>query len=333
MTTRITGRYKSVSQRYNAYEAVNGLFDKAADRLDMPGELRQILKTPFREIEVAVPVRMDSGKIHVYAGYRVQHNGARGPWKGGIRYHPEVDKDEVRALASLMSWKTALIDVPFGGAKGYGLGLAIELLVAALAGSDLAPDVRGTLDPALAEKIKQAFLTLDPAKPAHKQILDLQAASRFIETEPANYKGIEEAARQQLRNVADLPWTHGVRVMPDVHYGLGATVGSVIAMGLPIGLALLALMGIGPVIAWRRASRRNLVRNFLRPLAVGVVVAAALWLSRTRVGGEGIRPLLRRGLQMRTISPGGWMLSSSNAGSTNRIRFSTTAASCSGELG
>lgn len=118
MTTRITGRYKSASQRYNAYEAVNGLFDKAADRLDMPIELRQILKTPFREIEVAVPVRMDSGKIHVYAGYRVQHNGARGPWKGGIRYHPEVDKDEVRALASLMSWKTALIDVPFGGAKG-----------------------------------------------------------------------------------------------------------------------------------------------------------------------------------------------------------------------
>ena len=118
MTTRITGRYQSVSQRYNAYEAVNALFDKAADRLDMPVELRQILKTPFREIEVAVPVRMDSGKIHVYAGYRVQHNGARGPWKGGIRYHPEVDKDEVRALASLMSWKTALIDVPFGGAKG-----------------------------------------------------------------------------------------------------------------------------------------------------------------------------------------------------------------------
>lgn len=118
MTTRTTGRYKSSTHRYNAYEAVNELFDKAADRLNMAEELRQILKTPFREIEVAVPVRMDSGKIHVYAGFRVQHNGARGPWKGGIRYHPEVDKDEVRALASLMTWKTALIDVPFGGAKG-----------------------------------------------------------------------------------------------------------------------------------------------------------------------------------------------------------------------
>lgn len=118
MTTRTTGRYKSSTHRYNAYEAVNELFDKAADRLNMAEELRQILKTPFREIEVAVPVRMDSGKIHVYAGFRVQHNGARGPWKGGIRYHPEVDLDEVRALASLMTWKTALLDVPFGGAKG-----------------------------------------------------------------------------------------------------------------------------------------------------------------------------------------------------------------------
>ncbi|MCC6573567.1 MAG: glutamate dehydrogenase [Planctomycetes bacterium] len=94
------------------------MFDSAADRLNMDPQLRSILKTPFREVTVAVPVRMDSGKIHVYAGFRVQHNGARGPWKGGIRYHPQVDLDEVRALASLMTWKTALLDVPFGGAKG-----------------------------------------------------------------------------------------------------------------------------------------------------------------------------------------------------------------------
>jgi glutamate dehydrogenase (NAD(P)+) len=118
MPTRITGRHKSVIGRYNAYDAVNALFDRSADRLDMPEWLRGVLKTPFRECTVSVPVRMDSGKIHVYTGYRVQHNGARGPWKGGIRYHPEVDKDEVRALASLMTWKTALLDIPFGGAKG-----------------------------------------------------------------------------------------------------------------------------------------------------------------------------------------------------------------------
>ncbi|MBX3459905.1 MAG: glutamate dehydrogenase [Planctomycetes bacterium] len=118
MSTRVTGRYKAAAGRYNAFEAVNALFDKAADRLQMSVELREVLKTPFREVTVAVPVRMDSGKIHVYTGYRIQHNGARGPWKGGIRYHPEVDKDEVRALASLMTWKTALLDIPFGGAKG-----------------------------------------------------------------------------------------------------------------------------------------------------------------------------------------------------------------------
>ena len=119
MATRFsTGRYKAAGARHNAYEAVNEMFDFAADRLNMDPQLRAILKTPFREVTVAVPVRMDSGKIHVYAGFRVQHNGARGPWKGGIRYHPQVDLDEARALARLMTWKTALLDVPFGGAKG-----------------------------------------------------------------------------------------------------------------------------------------------------------------------------------------------------------------------
>ncbi|MEE9312564.1 MAG: Glu/Leu/Phe/Val dehydrogenase dimerization domain-containing protein [Planctomycetota bacterium] len=118
MSSRTTGRHASTAHHYNAYEAVNELFDIAADRLNMTNELRAILKTPFREVTVSVPVRMDNGKIHVFDGYRIQHNGARGPWKGGIRYHPEVDRDEVRALASLMTWKTALLDVPFGGAKG-----------------------------------------------------------------------------------------------------------------------------------------------------------------------------------------------------------------------
>jgi glutamate dehydrogenase (NAD(P)+) len=118
MSSRITGRFQATSRRYNAFDAVNAMFDRAADKLNMPEWLREILKTPFREVTVSVPVRMDSGKIQVYTGYRIQHNGARGPWKGGIRFHPEVDKDEVRALASLMTWKTALVDVPFGGAKG-----------------------------------------------------------------------------------------------------------------------------------------------------------------------------------------------------------------------
>ena len=81
-------------------------------------DIRAVLLSAYREVQVQIPVRLDDGRIHVYAGYRVQHNGARGPYKGGIRYHPEVDLDEVRALASLMTWKTAIVGIPFGGAKG-----------------------------------------------------------------------------------------------------------------------------------------------------------------------------------------------------------------------
>jgi glutamate dehydrogenase (NAD(P)+) len=102
----------------SAHEAVNQYFAQAAAIIDLDGELHAILTTPYREIAVQVPVRLDDGDLIVARGYRVQHNGARGPYKGGIRYHPTADLNEVRALASLMTWKTALLDVPFGGAKG-----------------------------------------------------------------------------------------------------------------------------------------------------------------------------------------------------------------------
>jgi glutamate dehydrogenase (NAD(P)+) len=76
------------------------------------------MRSSYREVQVQIPVTLGDGKIHVFTGFRVQHNGARGPYKGGIRYHPEVDLDEVRALATLMTWKTAVAGIPFGGAKG-----------------------------------------------------------------------------------------------------------------------------------------------------------------------------------------------------------------------
>jgi glutamate dehydrogenase (NAD(P)+) len=101
-----------------AHEAVNQYFAQAATILDLDEELHAVLTTPYREIAVQVPVRLDDGDLIVVRGYRVQHNGARGPYKGGIRYHPTADLNEVRALASLMTWKTALLDLPFGGAKG-----------------------------------------------------------------------------------------------------------------------------------------------------------------------------------------------------------------------
>lgn len=107
-----------MAENLNNFENTNRLFDKAADVLNLDDEMRLLLKTPFRELRVEVPVKRDEGQLEVFIGYRVQHNGARGPMKGGLRFHHEVDFDEVRSLASLMTWKTALVDVPFGGAKG-----------------------------------------------------------------------------------------------------------------------------------------------------------------------------------------------------------------------
>src|SRR3954468_6409555 len=101
-----------------AFQAVNLYFEQAARLIDLDEEMYSILTSTYREISVQIPVRLDNGDLIVARGYRVQHNGARGPYKGGIRYHPTADLDEVRALASLMTWKTALLDVPFGGAKG-----------------------------------------------------------------------------------------------------------------------------------------------------------------------------------------------------------------------
>jgi glutamate dehydrogenase (NAD(P)+) len=99
-------------------DIVRFYFDRAVERLQMPDDLRTVFWTPYREVTVQIPVKLSDGKIHVFSGYRIQHNGARGPYKGGIRFHPEVDIDEVRALASLMTWKTAIANLPFGGAKG-----------------------------------------------------------------------------------------------------------------------------------------------------------------------------------------------------------------------
>jgi glutamate dehydrogenase (NAD(P)+) len=101
-----------------AFQAVNRYFEEAARLIDLDEQMYSVLTSTYREISVQIPVRRDDGDLVVVRGYRVQHNGARGPYKGGIRYHPDADLDEVRALASLMTWKTALLDIPFGGAKG-----------------------------------------------------------------------------------------------------------------------------------------------------------------------------------------------------------------------
>src|SRR5579863_3559777 len=102
----------------NPYRISQIQFDIAAEYLKLDLGLRQILRTPKRVLEVSVPTKMDNGQVKVFTGFRVQHNVARGPAKGGIRYHPNVSLDEVKALAAWMTWKTATVNIPYGGAKG-----------------------------------------------------------------------------------------------------------------------------------------------------------------------------------------------------------------------
>jgi glutamate dehydrogenase (NAD(P)+) len=102
----------------NPFRIAQIQFDMAAEYLKLDPGLRQILRTPKRVMEVSIPTRMDNGQLKIFTGYRVQHNVARGPAKGGLRYHPNVTLDEVKALASWMTWKTAAVNLPYGGAKG-----------------------------------------------------------------------------------------------------------------------------------------------------------------------------------------------------------------------
>jgi len=108
----------SLEQESNPWEAQAARFDLAATKLNLDEGIRKVLSYPNRELILHIPVAMDNGKLEVFTGYRVQHSIARGPAKGGIRYSPDVSLDEVRALASWMTWKCAVVNIPFGGAKG-----------------------------------------------------------------------------------------------------------------------------------------------------------------------------------------------------------------------
>src|SRR6202166_3451842 len=108
----------STEQETNPWLAAEARFDEAADRLHLDDGMRKILRSPAREITVHIPVQLDDGRLEVFTGYRVQHSIARGPSKGGIRFAPDVTLDEVRALAAWMTWKCAVVNIPFGGGKG-----------------------------------------------------------------------------------------------------------------------------------------------------------------------------------------------------------------------
>ena len=114
------------------YDSVSAYVEHAATLLGVEEDVRILVAEPYRQVDVQVPIHADDGSVLSFRGYRVQHNGARGPFKGGLRYHPDADLDEVRGLASLMTWKCALLEVPFGGAKG-----GIQLDPAALSPREL----------------------------------------------------------------------------------------------------------------------------------------------------------------------------------------------------
>lgn len=103
---------------HNAFENVNRYFNRAAKILKLDEKESELLATPARELRVECNVRLDDGSVGTFIGFRVQHDNSRGPYKGGLRFHPTVDIDDVRALASLMTWKTAVVGIPYGGAKG-----------------------------------------------------------------------------------------------------------------------------------------------------------------------------------------------------------------------
>jgi len=109
---------RAPQEELNPFEIAKQQFDRAADYLELEQSLRNVLRSAKRQLIVSIPVKMDGGETKVFEGYRVQHNIARGPAKGGIRYHPNVTLDEVKALASWMTWKCATVNIPYGGGKG-----------------------------------------------------------------------------------------------------------------------------------------------------------------------------------------------------------------------
>jgi glutamate dehydrogenase (NAD(P)+) len=109
---------KAFQEELNPYQIAKQQFNRAADYLDLDPSMRHVLENAKRQLIVSIPVKMDGGDVQVFEGYRVQHNIARGPAKGGIRYHPNVSLDEVKALASWMTWKCATVGIPYGGGKG-----------------------------------------------------------------------------------------------------------------------------------------------------------------------------------------------------------------------
>jgi glutamate dehydrogenase (NAD(P)+) len=118
VTTDSAKQKSGIKKTFNSFQIAQAQFDRVAEILGLDSPTRELLRYPLREFQFAIPVRMDDGSIRIFRGFRVQHNDARGPGKGGIRFHPQETIDMVRALSMWMTWKCAVVDIPLGGAKG-----------------------------------------------------------------------------------------------------------------------------------------------------------------------------------------------------------------------
>jgi glutamate dehydrogenase (NAD(P)+) len=252
-------------------ETVVAAYEEAADAVALDDDLRLVLGRSYREISAQVPLRMDDGGLRLLTAYRVQHNGARGPYKGGLRYHPDVDLDGVRALAAGMTWKTALAGLPFGGAKG---------------GLDLDP--KG-LSPAERQRATRALM--DRLEKVLGPMRDIMA--------PDMGSGPEEMA--WLMDEYGRLHGHTPAVVTGKPVDLGGTVGRVeatgegvavvvrevaAAIGLPLHGARVAIQGFGNVGSHAAAA---LARRGCRIVAVSDAVGAV-----RHPGGLDVGELLRR---------------------------------------
>ncbi|HSH44513.1 MAG TPA: Glu/Leu/Phe/Val dehydrogenase dimerization domain-containing protein [Longimicrobiales bacterium] len=223
------------AERLSPFEAVNFQFDRAARRLRLPEHLQVALKTPFREVMVELPLLHEDGGITTYHGYRVQHNNARGPMKGGLRYHPDVDLDEARALASLMTWKTAVVDVPFGGGKG---GIDVDPAV-------LRPSQLERLTRTFTERVHQ-FIGPNEDIPAPDVNTDAQVMAWIVD-EYSKFHGFTPAV------VTGKPLEVGGSPGRESATGRGVAVTAARAAvdaGLELEGATVAIQGFGNVGGW-----------------------------------------------------------------------------------
>ncbi len=245
----------------SALAAVQRQFDRAADIIDLDPGVRQILATPMNELVVRFPVRRDAGQVEIFTGYRVQHNNVLGPFKGGLRFHPALQLDEVRALAAWMTWKTALAGVPFGGAKG-----GIQL--------DPARYSRGEL-----ERITRRFcyalgpnIGPDYDIPAPDMNTDAQVMAWLLDTYLATLPAQER--HRGLAVVTGKPVASGGSLGRDKATGQGLVF--VIARwaaeaGLDLRGATFSVQGFGKVGSW---AARLLARHGARLVAVEDITGA-----------------------------------------------------------